>query len=101
MTQTHPGPWTYEAEFISLERAKKTGSFFIVDAKEKYVCKVAGEALAKRICNLPDAEAAMKLAWLFLESLPEGWLGHTTGDVGLLNDFLIKARTAMAKAGVA
>jgi hypothetical protein len=33
-----------------------------------------------------------KLAHDFLNSLPHGWLAHTSGDVGLLNDFYIKYR---------
>ena len=39
-----------------------------------------------------EAEAleVIKIAHQFLESLPEGWLGKTTGDVGALNDFYIK-----------
>lgn len=53
----------------------------------------------------PDAVAdlleAFDLAHAFLDSLPEGWLGKTTGDVGALNDFYLKSReirAAIAKA---
>jgi hypothetical protein len=35
-----------------------------------------------------------QLAYDFLESLPHGWLAHTSGDVGLLNDFYIAYRAA-------
>lgn len=41
---------------------------------------------------------ALELAHAFLNSLPRGWLGKTTGDVGLLNDFYIKSGQAMDKA---
>jgi hypothetical protein len=42
---------------------------------------------------------AVKLGNLFLESLPSGWLGKTTGNIGLLNDFLIESKRALALAG--
>src|SRR5579859_1340843 len=32
----------------------------------------------------------LKLAHVFLDSLPRGWLGKTSGDIGALNDFYIK-----------
>lgn len=34
----------------------------------------------------------VQLAHDFLDSLPNGWLGKTTGDVGALNDFYIKSK---------
>lgn len=45
--------------------------------------------------------AAFEFAHKFLDSLPSGWLGKTSGDVGALNDFYAashKARAAIAKA---
>lgn len=46
----------------------------------------------------PELLEALKLAHAFLDSLPEGWLAHTTGDIGALNDFYIKSDAAFAKA---
>ena len=45
-----------------------------------------------------DLLESLELAHEFLDSLPAGWLGKTTGDVGALNDFYIKSRPAMAAA---
>lgn len=41
---------------------------------------------------------AVQLALDFLDSLPSGWLGKTSGDVGLLNDFYLTAKPAVKKA---
>lgn len=41
-------------------------------------------------------EKALRLHLDFLDSLPEGWLSKTVGDVGLLNEAYI----ASAKAGM-
>lgn len=37
---------------------------------------------------------ALELHLQFLASLPPGWLAHTTGDVGLLNDAYLASRDA-------
>lgn len=39
-------------------------------------------------------EKALQLHLDFLNSLPEGWLAHTFGDVGLLNDAYIASEKA-------
>lgn len=39
-------------------------------------------------------ERALRLHLAFLSSLPIGWLAHTTGDVGLLNDAYLASRDA-------
>jgi hypothetical protein len=39
----------------------------------------------------PDLFEAFMLAHAFLDSLPEGWLARTSGDVGALNVFYIKS----------
>lgn len=44
-----------------------------------------------------DLVEALELAHKFLQSLPEGWLGKTRGDVRSLNDFYIKSRPLLAK----
>lgn len=46
------------------------------------------EALKEEIKQLRETVA---LAHTFLDSLPQGWLGKTTGDIGVLNDFYIKS----------
>ena len=53
------------------------------------------EANARLITAAPKLLASLKLAHKFLDSLPEGWLGKTTGDVGALNDFYIQSGRAM------
>jgi hypothetical protein len=46
-------------------------------------------AANERIAQL---ETALQLHLDFLASLPKGWLGHTTADIGLLNDAYIASR---------
>lgn len=67
--------------------------------------KAANAAFIVRACNSHAAlemhREAADLFKQFLESLPKGWLGKTTGDVGLLNEAYIKlgkARAALALA---
>ena len=43
----------------------------------------------ERARNL-ELREALRLAHIFLDSLPPGWLGKTTGDIGALNDFYLK-----------
>lgn len=45
-----------------------------------------------------DLLESVKLAHEFLDSLPKGWLGKTSGDVGALNDFYCLSKPALAKA---
>lgn len=52
--EPQPTPWKYEPEFYSQERRKKTGSFYIRDSKDGYICKVIDEDLAKKICAMPE-----------------------------------------------
>lgn len=40
---------------------------------------------------------AFELAHAFLDSLPQGWLGNTTGDVGALNDFYVASSKIQAR----
>jgi hypothetical protein len=37
-------------------------------------------------------EKTLKLFLQFMDSLPRGWLGKTTGDIGALNEAFIEAR---------
>jgi len=39
-----------------------------------------------------ELEKTLTLFLDFLDSLPAGWLGKTTGDIGLLNEAYISAR---------
>ena len=53
-------------------------------------------------CPLHDAATdllkSVQLAYAFLDSLPEGWLSKTSGDVGALNDFYLLYEPTIAKA---
>lgn len=52
------------------------------------------EHLIEKIVNLKmeneDLRNLVKTIEGFLDSLPEGWLAKTSGDVGALNDFYCK-----------
>jgi len=52
-----------------------------------------------RACNMhEELVEALEYALEFLESLPEGWLLKTSGDVGALNNFYCTAPKALKKA---
>lgn len=55
-------------------------------------------ALAHMKANRDELLESVLLAHEFLDSLPKGWLGKTSGDVGALNDFYIKSKLAITKA---
>lgn len=41
-----------------------------------------------------ELENALRLHLAFLDSLPQGWLGRTVADIGLLNEAYIASRAA-------
>lgn len=49
--------------------------------------------------RVKQLEAALQLHLDFLASLPAGWLGKTTGDIGLLNEAYIASRELGMKIG--
>jgi hypothetical protein len=74
--------------------------------KEKITAETRANAkLIVRACNEHEARVAYteacELFVQFLGTLPKGWLGKTTGDIGLLNEAYLaqsRARAALAKA---
>lgn len=44
-----------------------------------------------------NAKGALLLLLRFLRTLPTGWLGKTSGDVGLLNEAYIQSRQVLGK----
>jgi len=106
-----PGPWVAE-----LNEANNT--FFVGQPHGPTVALISStarghiEANARLIARAPEMEIeierlrevnkdlleCVKLAHVFLDSLPEGWLGKTVADIGALNDFYIKSRAAIEKA---
>lgn len=59
-----------------------------------YGRQMAAELVRRYNCHT-DLVESVKLALEFLDSLNPGWLAKTTGDVGLLNDFYLKAKPAL------
>lgn len=57
-----------------------------LDSALRFICEDNYEQELLEVVNL---------AHEFLHSLPNGWLGKTTGDVGALNDFYVKSRAVM------
>lgn len=55
------------------------------------------KANARLFAASKDLLDALNLAHEFLDSLPEGWLGKTTGDIGVLNDFYLLSRRIQDK----
>jgi hypothetical protein len=53
---------------------------------------------AALISAAPELKESCELFVAFLASLNPGWLGKTTGDIGLLNDAYIKSARALKKA---
>lgn len=101
MTAHTPGPW-HTAPNASNMRSSIVNGEGGYDVAIAYplngtITKEETEANARLIAVAPELLKAVQLANEFLDSLPEGWLGKTTGDVGALNDFLYTSRTAVAK----
>lgn len=59
--------------------------------------KNTAEANARLIAAAPELLTALNLHLEFLKSLPPGWLGKTSGDIGLLNDAYLTGNKALAK----
>lgn len=97
---THtPTPWTYIASncsnFVHIETDTDHSTIATL-AKGTKSQKEANAAFIVRACNAHELLVeALKLHLAFLDSLPEGWLGKTTGDVGLLNDAYIASSKAL------
>lgn len=62
------------------------------------VAKDLSKANANLIATAPKLLKAVELHLAFLDSLPLGWLGNTTGDIGLLNEAYLTSRPAIAEA---
>lgn len=75
------------------------GLFIFAKDNAKPIAKVTSKSTAAfivRACNAHEAlVGALKLHLQFLDSLPSGWLGKTTGDVGLLNDAYIASSKSL------
>lgn len=54
--------------------------------------KSESNPLASQQKRIEELENALQLHLDFLGSLPEGWLGKTCGDIGLLNEAYIASR---------
>ena len=98
-----PGPWELPTGYETIaddEESPLIPIFTNGDPFTVHAFVVAGrnaKANAGLITAATDIYEALELAHVFLDSLPKGWLGKTTGDVGALNDFYLKSKVAMAK----
>jgi hypothetical protein len=54
-------------------------------------------AHAELLKSAPDLLRACRLAEEFLASLPTGWLGKTSGDIGALNQFYLTSKPLLKK----
>lgn len=84
---------------------KNGAELSVMDSKGGYICDVSGEATdpevlanANILASSTDLLKSLQHAMKFLESLPMGWLGKTTGDVEALNDFYLTAPQALVRA---
>lgn len=108
MTQKHtPTPWNMGRDYESKDTCFISGGRQIIANLDGLDNKEANAAFIVRACNSHEAlTETIQLAEQFLNSLPEGWLANTTGDIGALNDFylkleVLKKNAALAKAGAA
>lgn len=120
-TSHTPGPWrrgiTLETQETArwsedkiksnnLHEQKNVFAFFsgADDGKSRaHICQLNDssldyEANAALIAAAPDLLESVELARTFLDSLPEGWFGKTSGDVAALNQFFITSSAAIKKA---
>jgi hypothetical protein len=98
-----PGPWrrtpidelgkSFLIESVSPHAVAQVGEFFApLGALKPKAC-----ADARLIASAPELLEALELHLKFLKSLPPGWLGKTSGDVGCLNEAYVKSERAIAK----
>lgn len=85
-------------------KGKKSDELFIESDTKKggRLCRLWNgrthrDGNANLIAAAPELLEALNLAHEFLNSLPEGWLGKTSGDIGALNDFYLTSRKALSK----
>lgn len=94
-----PGPWkVYQPEPAPRPAYRIRNSAGLLVATVPIMAHPGAEESANLIAAAPDLLASLQLAHTFLDSLPKGWLGKTTGDIAALNDFYITSRAAIAKA---
>ena len=97
MTTKHtPAPWTVEGDDI--RESKDRCTIATVRCYGTHKLHTEKRANAQLISAAPELLEALELHIAFLDSLNKGWLGKTTGDVGLLNKAYIKGSEALAKA---
>lgn len=90
MQESHPGPWTYETQYISAERKGTTGKFTIRDRNHAFVCEADSEVLAKNICALPEMIDAVN-------QLLEDAVKHNRQEHRVTNYSINLARAAKAR----
>lgn len=62
---------------------------------KRHISQEELEANALLTSQAPKMLEAINLIDGFLDSLPEGWLGKTSGNIGLLNDYFIERNRIM------
>ena len=104
-----PGPWTLsdssivavfdggEVQVASMSRTRWEGKLSkeIRSLASKF--KSFEDGAAHLIAAAPELLEGLKLFMKFLDSLPEGWLGKTVGDIGCLNEAYIVSGKALRK----
>jgi hypothetical protein len=105
-----PGPWhrgcSTRAGGVQIITADKNdepnGLIAVVNAKHTIEPgKAISDEVRANACLIaaaPELLASVNLFVKFLASLNPGWLGKTSGDIGLLNDAYIQSAKAIAKA---
>jgi hypothetical protein len=94
-TKHAPLPWWGTSAVIAKDGTLVAGSHII---KQTRLEKANHELIVRSVNALPDYKEAADKFNAFLDSLPEGWLGKTSGDIGLLNDAFLAYSRAIAKA---
>ena len=98
--QHTPGPWGYD---LNHTVGRHEGGEWI-----ESVCQLPVGTHKRRptrqekadmrlIAAAPELLDALRLHLEFLSSVPKGWLGKTSGDIGALNDAYLTGNKALAK----
>ena len=103
-TKHTPGEWhrttapNGDIQICTVNKGDEPNGIVATVRKASWTNKKEAEANARLLSASPELLESLELFIAFMASLNPGWLGKTTGDIGLLNDAYLLSAKAIAKA---